>query len=215
LRCVGIGPQIRYVKYDPGAALHDRYTMARGHISDAQRENLRRITLTINCFFGWDFNSAEILCKGDRFYPIDFANACPDSQVTSLHYHFPWLVKAKLRWSLFCAATKRPMRFNLDWKPFFDVADSEGDPDDKLRRYAELAERHFDTERFLEFCSTHLAELDEVAYEFFGSQACRDAVRQKVIALYPEHEHDEYTELFFERIQKWRDVEGREATVVD
>jgi hypothetical protein len=36
-----------------------------------------------------------------------------------------------------------------------------------------------------------------------------------VIALYPEHEHDEYTELFFERIQKWRDVEGREATVVD
>ena len=81
------------------------------------------MTLTINAFFGWDFNSCESLAKGGIWYPIDFANACPDSQVTSLHYHFPWLIKANLRWSIFCAATGRKMRKNLDWEPFYAVAD--------------------------------------------------------------------------------------------
>ena len=61
----------------------------------------------INAFFGWDFNSCEALRSDGTWCPIDFANACPDSQVTSLHYHFPWLVRSKLKWSLFVAATGR------------------------------------------------------------------------------------------------------------
>jgi hypothetical protein len=36
----------------------------------------------------------------------------------------------------------------------------------------------------------------------------RDAVRQKVEALYPAHEVDEFTELFWSRIQDWRRLEG-------
>ena len=97
---------------------------------------LEDITLTINAFFGWDFNSCESLLKGGRWYPIDFANACPDSQVTSLHYHFPWLIKANLRWAIFCAATKRRVRQNLDWQPFFDIAAQDLPDREKLRRYA-------------------------------------------------------------------------------
>ena len=83
---------------------------------------LRQMTLTINTFFGWDFNSCEALRKDGVYHPIDFANACPDSQVTSLHYHFPWLINAQLRWAVFCAATGRKMRQTPDWQPYYEIA---------------------------------------------------------------------------------------------
>ncbi|MBS0375638.1 MAG: hypothetical protein JSR73_13755 [Proteobacteria bacterium] len=209
VRCIGFGPQTRIVNYDPAAPLHDRYRMDRDFVSLAQRRELEAITLTINAFFGWDFNSCEALLKGDDWFPIDFANACPDSQVTSLHYHFPWLVKANLRWSLYCAATRRPMRTNLDWSPYFEAAARDGSYADRLSAYAELARRHFDAERFEEFCARHLGHLDAVADEFFASDAARAAVRAKVVALFPAHEVEQFTELFWQRIQAWRRTEGR------
>ena len=108
----------RIIRYDPGSPLHERYTTDYGFVDAEEAALLEDMALTINSFFGWDFNSCESLRSEGGFCPIDFANACPDSQVTSLHYHFPWLVMAKVRWALFCAATKRPMRVNLDWDPY-------------------------------------------------------------------------------------------------
>jgi hypothetical protein len=213
VRCVGLGPQTRVVNYDPSAPLHDRYRMDRDFISADEQRKLQDITLTINAFFGWDFNSCEALLKGGEWYPIDFANACPDSQVTSLHYHFPWLIKANLRWSIFCAATKRLVRRNLDWEPYFRIAAKDLSAHERLRGYALLAREHFATDSFREFCAQHLAHLDEVAYEFFGSSEARDAVRKKVAALYPAHEIEQFTELFFNRIQEWRKIEGRTAVI--
>lgn len=212
VRCIGVGPQVRYVKYDPSQPLHDRYRLETDFVDEAERAELRRITLTINSFFCWDFNSAEILRKDGVFHPIDFANACPDSQVTSLHYHFPWLVKALLRWAIYIAATKRRFHHNPDWTPYLAIADS--DEPHKLARYAALAEAHFETERFEEFCRTHLAHLDEVAHRFFGSDEAREAVRLKVGALFPAHEVDAFTDLFFDRIQAWRNAEGQASTIL-
>ena len=187
VRCVGLGPQLRPVKYDPDAPLHDRYRMDTEFLDAEQTSLLEDMTLTINSFFGWDFNSCEALLQDGGWYPIDFANACPDSQVTSLHYHFPWLVMANVRWSVFCAATNRPMRMNPHWRPYFDIADTDLPFRDKLSRYAALAHEQFATERFIEFCATHLSHLDEVAWEFFGSEIARDAIRDKVSVLYPAH----------------------------
>ena len=204
VRCVGIGPQVRFVDYDPVAPLHDRYQMTRDVVNDAEAKVLRDTTLTINAFFGWDFNSCEALHDAGTWYPIDFANPCPDSQVTSLGVHFPWLVISKLRWALFCASIKKPMRPNLDWAPFFEIAAGEAPYREKLRAYAALAHERFETERFREFCETHLEDLDEVAHAFFGSERARTAVRKKVEALFPEHEWDEFTDYFWERIQDWR-----------
>ena len=204
VRCIGFGPQTRCVLYNPDAPLHDRYTMERDFITKAEDEHLRKITLTINAFFGWEFNSCEALRKQGTWYPIDFANPCPDSQVTSLHFHFPWLVKSYLRWTLFCATTKRKMRRTLDWEPFYKVAALDLSYEEKLDRYAAIADERFETARFEEWCSKHLGHLDEVTSEFFATPDAKEAVRQKTAALFPPHEVEKFTELFWQRIQSWR-----------
>ncbi len=130
-----------------------------------------------------------------------------DSQVTSLHFHFPWLIKANLRWSLFCAATKRRINTDLNWRAYFDIADSDRSFEEKIEAYAKIAQDRFDSEEFYEFCDKHLANLDEIAHEFFGGEAARDAIRQKVEALFPAHEVDDFTELFWTRVQTGRDNE--------
>ena len=209
VRCIGLGPQTRAVNYDPAAPLHDRYCLDRDFLDPALASELEDITLTINSFFGWDFNSCEALLRDGEWHPIDFANACPDSQVTSLHYHFPWLIKANLRWAIFCAATRRRVRHNLDWEPYFEVAAEDLPYREKLRRYALIARQVLDADAFEEFCARHLGHLDAVADEFFGTEQARDAVRQKVAALFPAHEVDEFTELFYGRIQRWRAEEAR------
>ena len=204
VRCLGFGPQLRIIRYDPTAPLHDRYTADDGGISDDERSLLSDITLLINSFFGWDFNSCEALRQGAEWHPIDFANACPDSQVTSLHYHFPWLVAANLRWSIFCAATKRPMRRTLDWDPYYDVLAQDLPYRERIAAYGAIARQRFDTDAFDDFCATHLGHLDEAVWEFFATPVAKDAVRQKVTALFPAHEVDAFTELFWNRIQTWR-----------
>jgi hypothetical protein len=204
VRCIGFGPQTRCVLYDASAPLHDRYTQETSFMSKADEEHLRKVTLTINAFFGWEFNSCEALRRDGTWYPIDFANPCPDSQVTSLHFHFPWLVKSYLKWSIFCATTKRKMRKTLDWEPFYAIAAQDLSYAEKLDRYAAIAEERFESAKFEEFCAKHLSHLDEVAFEFFATQEAKDAVRLKTAALFPAHEVERFTELFWQRIQGWR-----------
>ncbi len=57
-------------------------------------------------------------------------------------------------------------------------------------------------------CARHLSQLDEVACEFFASDTVHAAIGEKVEALYPEHETKYFIELFWSRVQKWRQVEG-------
>ena len=79
---------------------------------------------------------------------------------------------------------------------------------ERLDAMMPIVNRRFETEQFEEFCATHLGHLDEVATEWFATDVAKDAVRQKVAALFPEHEVHEYTEKFFDRIQKARAAEA-------
>ena len=208
VRALGVGPQVRMIPYDPSAALHDRYRVDFDFLDGDEHDLLSDMVLTINTFFGWDFNSCEALRRDGVFHPIDFANACPDSQVTSLHFHFPWLVKAKVKWALFCAASGRKMRRTLDWQPYYEVLERGLPYRERLREYGRIARRRLEADRFAEFCDEHLAGLDELALEFFASDVARDAVRQKVEALFPPHEHDRFTDHFWGLLQFWCKTEA-------
>jgi hypothetical protein len=207
VRIIGVGPQVNVVRYDPSAPLHDRYKVDFNFVDAEEYSLLKDMTLTINSFFGWDFNSCECLRQNGEFFPIDFANPCPDSQVTSLHYHFPWIVLSQLRWSLFCAATNRKMPMNLDWEPYYKIAAKDLTYRERLAGYAKIAEQRLGAEPFQEFCEKHLSHLDEVAIEFFGTDLAKDAVHQKVVAMFPEHEVEQFTEHFWGLIQFWRKTE--------
>lgn len=202
VRCIGLGPQFHLIQYDPKAPLHDRYTMNRHFLSAEEAQYLRDMTLTINTFFGWDFNSCEAIRKDGKWYLIDFANACPDSQVTSLHFHFPWLVLAHLRWSLYVAATRKRMRKTLDWDPFYQVADQSSHWNERLTGYAAIGNARMETEAFTAFCQKHLSDLEAIAFDFFHSQEAKDAVAQKTASLFPAHEVETFTHLFLSRAQQ-------------
>jgi hypothetical protein len=207
IRAIGVGPQVNVVKYDPDQPLHDRYRVEFGFVSGDEWKRASRICRVINTFFGWDFNSCEMLRSDGVLHPIDFANACPDSQVTSLHFHFPWLVKALLRWTIFNAATKRRKKIDLQWDAFFAARDPELDPDEQLAVFDAIARAAYDTDRFEDFDQKWLGDLDEVAWQFFGEQRFYDIVQEKVEALFPKHEVKQFTDHFFGMIQFWRRTE--------
>ncbi len=207
VRTIGIGPQVELIRYEPDKPLHARYAVDFFFADSDEWSLLTDQMLTINGFFGWEFNSCESLRRDGVFYPIDFANACPDFQVTSLHYHFPNLVKNMLRWSIFCTATQRRMRPTLDWEPYFDVQRRDLPFRERLAAYADITRDRMDHDRFVEFCAEHLVQLDEVTWEFFGSDEALAIIRDKVASLYPEHEVERFTNHFWGLIQFWRKTE--------
>ncbi|MCY2958315.1 MAG: hypothetical protein NT107_14920 [Planctomycetota bacterium] len=203
VRAVGIGPQVRVIKYDATQPLHGRYTTERNFCTKAEEQVMVDTCLTINAFFGWDFNSCEALRKDSVFYPIDFANPCPDNQVNSIHYHWPWYVMSNLKWAVFTAATKKPMRKTLDFEPFYAIAKLDLPYREKLARYAKIARTRFEADRFEEFSQQKLRPLERAAMAWFVSDRCRSAIRVKVAHMYPPHEVESFTERFFQLVLQW------------
>jgi hypothetical protein len=193
VRTVGIGPQMHPMHYNAGAEFsHDRYmrnehqAVEHGFISAEEYDEASKITKIINAFYNWDHNSCESLIGHDNvMYPIDFANAYPDSNITSLHFYFPEIVKSMARWLLFVAIAgrKKPL-FAEEWDEFFATqqkADAEGwTYHQKLDAYAAIADKHFQTAEFEEFCATALVNFEQQAVEYFSSDEFDDIIVESV-----------------------------------
>jgi len=190
------------MRYDPDQPLHERYRVDKEFVDDEARSLIEDTCLTINTFFGWDFNSCEMLRRDGVFYPIDFANPCPDSQVNSIHYHWPWYVISNLKWALFNAATGRSMRKTLDFEPYYKIAKQDLSYREKLRGYADIARKRLAADKFEAFCDKHLAPLEEAAFAWFRSARCEEAIRLKVANLFPEHEVEEFTGRFWDLVKQ-------------
>ena len=210
-RSLSIGPETMVMRYDASRPLHARYTVDHAFLSPEVGDEVVTIGRTVNAFFRWEFNSCETLVRGGDVFPIDYANACPDVALTSLHYYFPWAMKALARWSVFCTVTGRDTRPFIDPYPWFAI----GDRDDlsygeKLAEYRRLADHHFDTERYAEFCAEHLPGFDELVLEYVESGDFDRLIVDTVTSTFPPHEHEEFIAHYRGLLEAWaRDERNR------
>ncbi|MFK5646099.1 RimK family alpha-L-glutamate ligase [Ornithinimicrobium sp. LYQ121] len=193
-RALSIGPETMVMDFRPGEPMHSRYAVTHDFLSPQAGWEAETVSKVVNSFFGWEFNSAEMLVKGDDVHPIDYANACPDVAVTSLHYYFPWAITALVRWSTYCLVTGRRAKIGVrDPRTYFDIAD---DPErtylEKMQAYRALADADLDTDRYHEWCDTNLAHLPERVLEWVGSNAFDTLLVDTVRVTYPAHEHDKF-----------------------
>ncbi len=202
-RSLTIGPETKVMKFRPELPMHDRYEVSHNFLPPSAGLEIQTLSKTINAFFRWEFNSCEALVTGDRVQPIDYANACPDIAITSLHYYFPWAITQLLSWSVFCAVTGRRTRIDTSTRDWFDVADSDLSWNEKLGGYAKLSDDYFQTDAYREFCATSLASLPAMVHDWVDSAAFDDLLVETVRKTYPAHEHDRFIGHFRGLIGMW------------
>jgi hypothetical protein len=203
-RSLSIGPQTSVMRYEPGAHGHYRYQLDRDFLPPEQEREVARISRLVNAFFRWEFNSCETIVKDGRAYPIDYANASPDIALVSLHYFFPWAIRALVAWCAFCSVSGRSMRLNQRTREYFLVGD---DPDlgyeDKLARYEELTAAYFRTAEFEEFRAVVLGHLDELTVEYVESPEFDDLLVRSIRLEVERDRHEEMIERCRSLTQRW------------
>jgi len=210
-RSLSIGAETMVMKFDPEQPMHARYSVAHDFLEPASGAEAVTIGRLVNAFFRWEFNSCETLIKGSEVCPIDYANACPDVALTSLHYYFPWAMKALVKWSVFCTVTGRRARYDLDTRRYFDIADREDlSYSEKLTRYRALADAHFEVERYADFCASRLGSIDEVVCDWVEGGDFDELLVDAVRATFPPHEHDQFIAHYRGLLAAWAsDERGR------
>ena len=215
-RSLTIGPETMVMKFRPEEPMHERYAVSHGFLSEQTGREAITISQTVNAFFRWEFNSCEMLVKDGVVYPIDYANACPDVAVTSLHYYFPWAMKALLRWTAYCVVTGRSPRTQVDTGPWFAVADDPVlDYRGKLEAYQLLADDYFENERYRAFCETSLPHVDEMVLEWIDGPDFASLLHSTIQQTYPPHEWERFEAHFGGLLGLWvgdeRRILGAEA----
>jgi hypothetical protein len=215
-RSLSIGPETMVMKFRPDEPMHDRYEVAHDFLPPDTGDEVVTISRLVNAFFRWEFNSCECLVRGDEVHPIDYANASPDVALTSLHYYFPWAMKTLLKWSVFCVVTGRRAALDLDTRRYFDIGDREDlGYREKLAEYRRLADEHFDTERYHDFCATRLAHVDELVLDWVASADFDSLLVETVRSTYPPHEHERFVAHLRGLVGQWvREQGGTSAFAV-
>jgi hypothetical protein len=203
-RALSIGPETMVMDFRPDQPMHNRYAVSYDFLTPTAGRQTAAISRVVNAFFGWEFNSCEMLVRGDDVYPIDYANACPDVAITSLHYYFPWAITALVRWSVYCLVTGRRARVDLEMHRYFEIADRDDLSDDeKLDAYLAIAEECLDSDDYWAWCATHLPHLERAVLDWVGSDAFDKLLRDTVQATYPPHEWDRFMAHFGGLISLW------------
>src|SRR4051794_19672735 len=202
-RSLSIGAETMVMRFDASRPMHARYTVDHSFLGADTGDEVVTIGRTVNAFFRWEFNSCELLVRGGDVFPIDYANACPDVAITSLHYYFPWAMAALVRWTVFCVVTGRRPRHDLDPAGYFVIADSGMSYAEKLGAYRRLTDEYFEIDKYEEFCARYLGRVDEIVYDWVASAEFRSLLRETVRAAYTVHEHERFLGHFGGLIDAW------------
>ncbi len=192
-RSLSIGAETMVMHFQPERPMHLRYEVHHDFLSPQAGAEVVTIGRLVNAFFRWEFNSCETLVAGDEVHPIDYANACPDVALTSLHYYFPWAIRALVKWCVFALVTGRRPKLDTEADRYFEIADdASASYEQKLAAYGELADAYFETDRYQEFCATSLAHIDEITLDWVAGPGLDELLIDTVRATYPAHEHDQF-----------------------
>jgi hypothetical protein len=209
-RALSIGAETMVMRFDPGQPMHDRYRVEHGFLEPDTGAEVVTISRVVNAFFRWEFNSCEMLVKNGDVFPIDYANACPDVAVTSLHYYFPWAMRALVKWTVFCLATGRQPRTDLDTRSYFDVGKRDDlDYRQKLAEYRRLADAYFDVDAYREFCAAQLPDIDRRVLDWTIGPAFDQLLVDTVTSTYPAHEHERFIAHIRGLVALWVQDESR------
>jgi hypothetical protein len=193
-RSLSVGAETMVMRFQPDQPMHLRYAVDHSFLSPQAGTEVVTISRLVNAFFSWEFNSCETLVKADQVYPIDYANACPDVALTSLHYYFPWAMKALVKWCVFVLATGRRAKVDLETDRYFAIADQPGlSYGEKLAGYRQLADAYFESERYHDFWSDKVQRLDEIVLDWVAGPDFDQLLVKTVQAVYPAHEHEQFT----------------------
>ena len=208
-RSLSIGAETMVMRFQPDQPMHSRYAVDHSFLSAEAGTEVVTIGRLVNAFFRWELNSCETLVADGEIYPIDYANACPDLALTSLHYYFPWAIKALVKWCVFVLVTGRRPKLDLETDRYFAIADQPGASyGDKLAAYAQLSDAYFESERYHDFCASSLAHLDEIVLDWVAGPDFDQLLVQTVREVYPEHEHDRFIAHLRGLLGLWVDNEG-------
>jgi hypothetical protein len=208
-RSLSIGAETMVMRFEPDRPMHDRYQVEHGFLPPNLGWEVVTVSRLVNAFFRWEFNSCETIVKDGEAAPIDYANASPDVALTSLHYYFPWAIRALVRWCAFCVVTDREMRIDLDTREYFAVGDREDLPyEERLREYRRLADAYFEAERYEEFVSEALDRLDALTLEYFESADFDRLLVETVQTTFPEHEQEQFVAHYRGLVEAWLRDQG-------
>jgi hypothetical protein len=203
-RSLSIGAETMVMHFNPDEPMHGRYSVDHSFLSPEAGQEAISIGRLVNAFFRWEFNSCETLVRGNELYPIDYANACPDVAITSLHYYFPWAIKALVKWSVYCTATDRKPRYDLDTRRYFDIADRDDlSYGEKLAAYRKLADDYFEVDHYADFCASRLRHIDEIVLDWVRSADFDQLLVETVQTTFPSHEHEHFIAHYRGLLEAW------------
>jgi len=190
VRCMALGPQILPMRFVPEKPLHQHYSTEKLTMKEDDYYRLSNYVMFINSSMRWTYNSFEALMKNGQISPIDFANACPDSNFISLHVHFPWLIIALLKWFSFCAVTEMDMKIDLEQVRYANILNSkELTQEEKFEEYCKISKEYFQIDKFNQFCEDNFKGIEDKMIEFYDLYFDEIIQTSIIHSDFPKEEH--------------------------